>query len=312
MTTHARLLSLLLPSFALVACGTTKPPPPTPNPVTASNQTGAATLPGDPPPQAAVVASVPPPPPIRSVDAILADAVAAIGGEAAWNAHSTMRLKVELTFQGMGISGTAERLSARADKNKPDRMLLTTDVPGTGTLRQGTDGVVFWSEDPINGLRTLTGAEAEQARADAAWVAELRIREIYKSVEVKNEPGPGGARLECLVLTPKEGSAITSCYDAKTHLQVLVKGTHTTPQGESPFLSAIRDWTDVNGLKMPRTVDTQEGPLTFTMRLVDTKLDEPIDDAVFGLPKPPAPAAPEGKGAGKAKAKTKAPAPAKK
>lgn len=308
MTTSVRRVLSLLPSFALLACGTS-PPPPSSNPVTNANPTGAAVAPGVQTPAPPVTASVPPPPPVRSVDAILADAITAIGGEAAWNAHATMRLKVELTFQGMGISGTAERISVRADKGKSDRMLLTTDVPGTGTLRQGTNGVVAWSEDPINGLRTVSGAEAEQTRADAAWVGELRVREIYKSIEAKTEAGPGGARLECLVLTPKEGSAITSCYDSKTHLQTLVKGTHTTPQGDIPFLSAIRDWTDISGLKMPRTVDTQEGPLTFTMRLVDAKLDEPFADKLFELPAPPAPAPTEGKGA---KTKPKAKAPAKK
>jgi hypothetical protein len=305
MSTSVRRLLGLFPCAALLACASAPPAKPSPPPVTTTNLTGAAVAPGPATPAPPVTAAVPPPPAVRSVDAILADAIAAIGGEAAWNAHSTMRLKVELTFQGMGISGTAERLSTRADKGKPDRMLLTTDVPGTGTLRQGTDGSVFWSEDPINGLRTLSGAEAEQARADAAWVAELRMRELYKTIEAKNEDGPGGAKLECLVLTPQAGSPITSCYDKKTHLQVLVKGTHTTPQGESPFLSAIRDWTDVSGLKMPRTVDTQEGPLTFTMRLVDAKLDEAVDDKLFELPKPPAPAPAPAKGKAKAKAPAK-------
>src|SRR4051812_23185063 len=100
MTIPVRRLLALMPSLVLLACGT-KPPPPTPNPVTASNQTGQALPPGVQTPVPPVTAAVPPPPAVRSVDAILADAIAAIGGEAAWNAHSTMRLKVELTFQGM-------------------------------------------------------------------------------------------------------------------------------------------------------------------------------------------------------------------
>jgi hypothetical protein len=56
---------------------------------------------------------------------------------------------------------------------------------------------------------------------------------------------------------------------------------------------------------MPRTVDTQEGPLTFTMRLVDAKLDEAVDDKLFELPKPPAPAPAPAKGKAKAKAPAK-------
>jgi len=186
--------------------------------------------------------------------------------------------------------------------------VLTTDVPGTGAFRAGVSPTVPWSDDPINGLRVLSGAEGEQARIDAAWVLELRANELFKTIEVTQETGPGGAPLECLVLTPKEAKPYTSCYDTKTHLQVSFKGTHTTPQGDLPFLSVPRDWKEIGGLKVPTSLDTQQGPITFTMRVSEYKLDEPVDEQLFEQPKPPAPAKPEGKPA-KTKAKAKAPAP---
>src|SRR5262249_28276396 len=158
---------------------------------------------------------------------------------AAFAAHKTRRMKVEIVFQHMGITGTGEQLSTSADK-----MVMTTDLPGIGTLREGSNGKTFWGEDPINGLRAITGAEAEQLRQAASWCVECRATQLFKNIEVQNEVGPGGAPMECLVLTPREGSPITNCYDASTHLQVLQKGTHATPQGETPFLSALRDWRD--------------------------------------------------------------------
>jgi hypothetical protein len=240
------------------------------------------------------VAPPPAPPAARSVAAILADAVKAMGGEAAFAAHKTKRMKVEIVFDRMGITGSGEELNTSANK-----MLMTTDLPGIGTLREGSDGKTFWADDPINGRRVLSGAEAEQMRMAASWCPELHATELFKNIEVKNEAGPGGAPLECLVLTPKEGSAITSCYDASTHLQVLQKGTHATPQGETPFLSVLKDWRDVGGIKMAWAVDTQEGPLTFTLRVTDVKYDEPMPDKLFE-----APAAPGGGAA-------KEPAPAK-
>jgi len=66
---------------------------------------------------------------------------------------------------------------------------------------------------------------------------------------------------------------VTNCYDAKTHLQVSQKGTRATPQGDTPFSSTLKDWRDVGGIKMPFSVDTQAGPITFTARLSDVKFD---------------------------------------
>jgi hypothetical protein len=247
-------------------------------PPTGISPAQAATSPPEGNPTVPVVAP-PPPPAARPAAAILADAVKAMGGEAAFAAHTTKRMKVEIVFDRMGITGSGEELSTRAGK-----MLMTTDLPGIGTLREGSDGKIFWSDDPINGRRVLEGAEAEQLRLAASWCPELQANELFKSLEVKNEPGPGGAPLECLVMTPKAGSAITSCYDASTHLQVLQKGTHATPQGETPFLSAVKDWREVSGIKMPFAVDTQEGPLTFTLKVVSVKFDEPMADKLFEMP----------------------------
>jgi hypothetical protein len=240
----------------------------------------------------------------RTPAAILADAVTALGGQAAIESHTSILMKLEVTFAGMGISGTVERL-AKSD----GKMLVTTDVPGNGTSREGTNGAVFWADDPINGLRAVTGAEAELLRIDASFCPELHATELFKTVEAATDTGPGGAPLECVVLTPKEGSAITNCYDAKTHLQITQKGTHTTPQGESPFTTTLKDYRDVGGVKVAYGMDTKEGPFTFTMHVTEVKLDVPVDDRTFDMPRTDA-AAPAGKaktkGKGKAKAKSAA------
>jgi hypothetical protein len=286
MRTHAPVRRLLVVALAgLFAAGAAQASPAKKIP----EGPGAAT-----PEQARPVAA-------RAVAAILADVVAAMGGEAAWKSHSTMFEKIELSIAGLGMSGTGERTATRDDKS-----LLTTQLPGIGTSRQGSNGKVLWSEDPINGLRLLTGAEAESARVESAWAPELHFATLFKKIDVTSETTPGGAALECLVLTPHEGPALTNCYDAKTHLQVSQKGTHPTPQGDTPFTSTVKDWRDVGGLKMPFAVETQTGPITFSLRITELKLDVPVDDKLFD---PPAGASTKAKG--KAKKPTKSAAKAK-
>jgi len=272
-----RLASCLLLSLA---CASSPPPAPSsagaaPPAAAPAAPAPAAPVPAPPPPPAAPAAAVP----VRTVEAILADAVKATGGEAAWNAHKSVHMKHEMTFQGMGITGAGERFATKTDK-----ALVVTDLPGIGTIREGSNGKVAWAQDPVNGLRILEAAEAEQARIEAVWNPEPRIHELYQKVESTREAGPGGAMLECLVLTPKLSSPVTNCYDPATHLQVLQKGTRATPQGDTPFISTLKDWRDVGGVKMAFGVDTQAGPITFTGRITDVKFDEALDDRMFEPP----------------------------
>jgi hypothetical protein len=299
-----RPAAFLALSLLAISCAS-KPPPPAGSPVM-TDPIGAATAPPGALPPATPVAATPPPaaPTARPAAAILADAVKALGGEAAINAHTTVREKTEVSFQGMGITGTAERFGTRTD-----RALVITEVPGMGTTREGANGKVFWAQDPVNGLRMLAGAEAEQARIDASWCPELRLSDLYKTIESKVEAGPSGAPLECLVLTLREGNAVTNCYDATTHLQVIQKGSRASPQGDIPFLTVVKDWRDVGGIKIPFGLDTQAGPLTYTVHVIDVKFDQHMDDTMFEPPTAAAkPESPSGAKPEKAKSKTKTPA----
>jgi hypothetical protein len=219
----------------------------------------------------------------RAADDILADNVAAIGPSEAWNAHQTMRLEMTMTFQGVGITGKAQRLATAADKT-----VVVTDIPGVGIIREGSNGKVFWSQDPINGLRMLEGAEAEQSRIESVWNPELRVNELFAKVEAKNQAGPDGKMLECVVVTPKIAPPSTRCYDPVTHLQVSEVGVRPTPQGDTPFSSTVSDWRTVGGLKMPFALETQAGPITFTAKVQSVVYDEPMDDKQFEPPQPTA------------------------
>ncbi len=215
----------------------------------------------------------------RTPEAILADAVEATGGASAWAAHRTAHVKLTVTFAGMAMGGPAERFETSANKS-----LTITTLPAVGTIREGTNGKVFWSQDPVNGLRFLEGAEAEQARLESAWNPDLDAKALFARLETAADP-PAGA--ECLILTPRSGPPIRNCYDRQTHLQATQEGTRATPQGDVPFRSLVRDWRNVGGVKMAFVSETQAGPVTLVTTITDVAFDEPMADAMFD---PPAPA----------------------
>ncbi len=217
----------------------------------------------------------------RTPDAILADSVAATGGLQAWNAHRTVHLKLTIAFQGMAMGGPAEHFQTNTDKS-----LTLTTVTGVGPVREGSNGKVFWAQDPVNGTRTLEGAEAEQARIEASWNADIEAHQLFPKIEVAAD-SPAG--LDCLVMTPRIGPALRNCYDRRTHLQVSQEGNRVTPQGEIPSRSTVSDWRTVGGLKIPYLSEGQMGPVTVVTTVNDVTFDEPMDDKMFEPPAAPPP-----------------------
>jgi hypothetical protein len=223
----------------------------------------------------------------RSPRVILADYAAAIGGAQAWRRHRTVRIRREIEAKGMNIRGTETRYGTAAGKT-----LTITEIPGIGRFRQGSDGRVRWSEEPINGLRRLTGAEDEEAKLDATWDGEVRLVDLYDKVRAAQPPvaPPAGQRYECVELVPRAAAPAVACFDARTHLRVLQKGTRATPQGDTPYLVKFGDWREVGGMKMPYSEEMTAGPTTLVARVVEVALDEKLDSKLFAVPRPhPAP-----------------------
>lgn len=221
--------------------------------------------------------------PARTARAIVADYVAALGGDRAWSKVKTVRTKTEVEVKGANMRGMEERWATSTGK-----LLSVMTLPNFGTFREGTDGKTFWSEDPINGLRVKQGVEKEQARIDAAWNADLRLATLYPKMTPvpPPDPPPAGARYECLELVPRQGHAIVVCFDAATHLRVYQKGVRSTPQGETPYTMRVLEWREERGRKIPGAEELTVGPSVMVGRIVEVELDAKVTGVAFSLPRP--------------------------
>ena len=229
-----------------------------------------------PAPQPPTLTLTPAPPGLRPPDAILADAIAAMGGAAAWSGHSTVHVKVTLALQGMAMGGPAEHFQTRGNKS-----LTISELPAVGQIREGTNGTKFWAQDPVNGLRILQGAEEDQARIESAWNMEMQAHELFAKIETATDAPPDQ---ECLTLTPRVAPVRRACYDRQTHLEISQEGTQVTPQGNVPFHSTASDWRAVGNVKVPYGSQMQAGPMTISTTVNQIAFDEPIDEKMFDPP----------------------------
>jgi hypothetical protein len=219
---------------------------------------------------------------LRSPDDILSDYVKAMGGPEAMTKLKSMHVKRRLEVKGMQFHGSDERSATAGGQS-----LSVMEITGVMKGRMGTDGKIYWSDDPVFGLRVLSGAEEEEARIDFAWNADLRIKELYPKLRSvpPPEPPPAGRPWECVEMTPKLGKPLIACFDAETHLRTIQKGLRATPQGETPVRQAFSDWRTVRGVKVPYTEETVMGPVTLVAKVTELKFDEKFPAKLFELPK---------------------------
>jgi hypothetical protein len=221
------------------------------------------------------------PAPLRDAKLVLADYSRAIGDQGAWKKHRSVRVKREVSVKAMHFTSYEETTIARGG-----RIFSTSEMPGMGRFRRGSDGRVAWSEDPIGGLRVLKGAEAEDMRIAATWNSEWRLGEVYAKVASVAPPVvvPSGESWECVELTKSQGQPSTLCFDNKTHLRVWEKGVQASQGGDVPYVTRFSDWRGVDGVKVWHQEDVTVGPVTMEGHMVEIVFDEPVPATLFALP----------------------------
>jgi hypothetical protein len=231
----------------------------------------------------ALLAATPAETPLRPAQAILDDYARAVGGRAAWKRLRSVHIKRALTVAGQGASGSEEHWATSDGKNLSESILHEV-----ATFRQGSDGHVAWSQDPVFGLRKLEGAEQEEAQINGAWNAEPDLASLY--ADVKSVPPPKdaavGTDLECVELQKKLGKPAVLCFDAKTHLRLLQIGVQPSPGGDIPYRLAFGDWRAIKGIKTWYLEKMIAGPTTVEGRITSLVFDEKIPASRFKMPKP--------------------------
>jgi len=98
-----------------------------------------------------------------------------------------------------------------------------------------------------------------------------------------------------LKLTNRDGDVSYFFFDASTHLLLKWQGNRKLGDKDVPWVSFFRGFREVNGLKYPFLIESQELGAENTQKITAEKieLNVPIDEARFGKPNsPPPPAAP--------------------
>jgi hypothetical protein len=216
---------------------------------------------------------------LPSVDQILDKYVQALGGKAAIQRVNTIAMKGTLEIPAFGASGTIERYS-----KAPNALVLIVEVGGFGTVQQGFNGTVGWSQDPQNGMRDLAGPELAQAKREADIHRNLRLKELYPKMVVAGKDKVEDRDVYVIEATPADGGPEKMYFDAQNGLLVRSDQTAYNAGEQLPTQTFLEDYKDVEGVKMPSTIRQTNPNFSVTMKFTEIKSNVAVDDKKFNKP----------------------------
>jgi hypothetical protein len=240
----------------------------------AQAQTPAAATPAQAAPTSAAA--------LPSADQILDKYVAAIGGEAAWRKLNSRVSKGTIDIPAMSISGTVE-----VHEKAPDLSLAIVNLSGA-TFKRGFDGATAWSDDPQNGLRTESGAEADDSKRQADFYHQLNMHKYYSKWKVTGTQKIGDHDAYEVEATSTAGDLDKMYFDTQSGLLVRAITAVHGPQGDQVVQADLSDYRDTDGIKLPFSVhqSTKDAEYTITFTEVHHKVD--LSDGQFAKPAPAA------------------------
>lgn len=213
-----------------------------------------------------------------TADQILDRYVTAIGGEAAWHKLNSRIAKGTIEIPAMSLSGTVE-----SHEKAPSSMLVVVNLGGA-TFERGCDGTTSWADDPQNGLRTETGAEADDSKRQSDFYHQVNMRKYYSKWNLSGTEKIGDHDAFALEATSIAGDVDKLYFDPQSGLLVRAITTIHTPQGAMVIQSDLSDYRDTDGIKLPFTVHQSSAQSDYTLKFTEVKHNVQLADSQFAKP----------------------------
>jgi CubicO group peptidase (beta-lactamase class C family) len=209
---------------------------------------------------------------LPKVDDLLAQMIAAQGGEKNLRRHTSMKVHARKVYENQGVQADVVIL-ARAPSSHSEAETWTAAGKSIGSVRAFFDGSHGGQKTTFEEDSTLTDDEIEPTRRDSLLHPILELRQHYTEVKVERKETIAGEETYLLKLTPKQGAPVTLHVSCRTSLIV-----QRQSKGETTTFS---DYRNVDGEFVPfrPTIHDPLGEATVEIR--DIRFNEEISPAAF-------------------------------
>ena len=147
------------------------------------------------------------------------------------------------------------------------------------------DGDNGWEKNPDSGMHAMSKADLAVAQRDHHFYREVRLKELYSKMETAGADKVEGRAVYVVEATPASGPAEKLYFDAENGL--LLKHDFervTLEDGIVQYEMLLRDYRDVDGLKLPFTIEQRAPDSTMIFRFAEIKNNAALADTAFAKP----------------------------
>lgn len=224
-------------------------------------------------------AAEPPAKPLPQAQGILDRATAAMGGREAIDAIDSFHYRGTVEMLGQNIRGELRIWWKGGD------YYMEQVIPGIGEMRAGKRGDQIWADDPINGRRTLSGAEAEQHTWASSILLAADWQRYFDRAQTVAERTADGTTLYDVKLGSASGLEVTMSFDAESGLQVGQTFEQITPMGRQPFDVTFDDYREIDGVKIAFRQEIDAKFQKIVQVIDEVQLNAEVDESKFAFPR---------------------------
>lgn len=166
---------------------------------------------------------------------------------------------------------------------RPNKYVMTMEMPGIGAMRSGYDGARGWSANPMTGAQLMQGKELEQLARQADFDSNLNMHTNFPTMETVERSTANGQPCYRVRMVAVSQDTAFACFDVATGLMSQMQTKQESQMGAMEATVNMLDYKDFGGMKMPsRTVTQIMGQeMTMTVKSVST---DPIAPSAFEPP----------------------------
>ena len=189
----------------------------------------------------------------------------------------SMEQSINIVVANMNMQGTASMVMAQ------DCILIKSSFAGMQETK-GYNGKIAWSENVINGFRTIEGAEKINLIGDTLPYV-FHQDKFYDEIKLIGKESFKGKMCYKIELIKKGIDNTYELIDTETFLPAGSIETVVTPQGKMKVTGVLTEWKEhKEGFKFPTKMTQSMGPMTMNITFTSIKVNTKVDSKVFDPP----------------------------
>jgi hypothetical protein len=179
---------------------------------------------------------------------LIAKHVAAIGGQKAFKAISSMRIRGRFEM-AQSPGGDFEIIQAR-----PDKMVQRIEVARMGHAESGYDGKIGWTINPQSGAELLVGRQLAELADDAWFDGTLHEADHVREMTTVEKTEFGGRPAFKIKVTLVSGHEEFEYYDVEQGWAIGSEARRDTQMGVLPTTSWLKEYKKFGTLMFPTVI----------------------------------------------------------